>query len=486
MKFFNIEIVIIYVLLASFSCFTVNSHYKNKNSHIYYKNKYYDYGEEPILLERSTVKKGYIKPNIIIPKYKSIAKTVDERIAIPNLNASLSSESIPDNKYLPTSAESNESESETGEHNIAFDSNSKNLAWNNYKSVSIMQNGQIIKPNQKEISNINDYTKHDLSEDDGNNTRKNNKNDILSASEDKLKNNVYFAENDLDFLVNKKLRESESSNPDSFTKISLQERENDKKLKAIKIEKKVENNKWFKKLQAMLKDLEEKILQNPKDYDFYFKDVMFELKQELISEKIIEPSSYHLDDLTVNSDFEKLRKIEKEKRLENLENTFLKEKNNEELKVKSKIDSSDNTKKERKENDTKKMINNNEFESKIKEIKVEKELKNIESKINTKEKKNSNIKIERLNVGLKKDLSIQSTDTENSENESTSKIEKSSFNSKKAMENDKTKLQEKKEQDIPHEFKFKQSVENSSANRRVSSEDVENKSILSDLLKSLK
>lgn len=480
MKFFNIEIAIFYVLLASFSSFTVKSHYKNKNSHIYYKNKYYDYGEEPILLERSTVKKGYIKPNIIIPKYKSIAKTVDERTTIPNLNASLSSESIPDNKYLPTSAESNESESETGEHNIAFDSNSKNLAWKNYKSVSIMQNGKIIQPIQKETPENNDYTKHDLSEDDEKNTGKNNKKGILLNSEDK-QNNVYFAENDLDFLVNKKLRESETSNPDSFTKISLQERENEKKLKAIKIEKKVENNKWFKKLQAMLKDLEEKILQNPKDYDFYFKDVMFELKQELISEKIIEPSSYHLDDLTVTNDLEKLRKIEKEKRLENLENKFLTEKNSDDLITNSKVG---NTKLEKKENNSHKMIiKNNELENKIKEIKVEKELKKIESNFNT-EKILNKIKIDRLNVGLKKDLSIQST--ENSDNGKKSKVDKNNFNSKKAIDNDISKTQENKVQDIQQEFKFKQSDKNSTTNRKVSSEDVENKSILSDLLKSLK
>jgi hypothetical protein len=490
MKFFNLQLAILYIVFTSSLGLTTSLQYKNKNKHIYYKNKYYDYGEEPVLLEKSIVKKGYIKPNIIIPKYKSIAKTIDERITLPSLNASISSESVPDNKYLPTSSETNESESETDDKNIAFDSNAKNLSWKNYKSVSIMQDGKIIKPNKKEskVSNDNDYTKIDLSEDENSDQDKKHINKNLNANNSQPiadaksnnNNNVYFAENDLDFLVNKKLRESEESNPESFTKISLQEKEKEREnfKKTLKSQKKQQeqDSKWYKKFQVMIKELENKILQNPKDYDFYFKDVMFELKQDLIAEKIIEPSSYHLDDLSEVNDFERLRKIEKEKRMESLEKKILKEKDEEKY-GDNIINHQKNGKKLTKNDDNAKT----EIESKINEVsnKINSNLKKADLK---------DVKVERLNVELKKEITINSKINEN--NNDLKKDTDSSIKYKQSSDN-KNDTKNNKNLDLNENFKFKQSTitkNNYDAHyqKKVFSDDVENTSILSDVLKSLK
>lgn len=350
MKFFNNEITFIIFGLLIGLAFNVSLKYSTNQ--IYYKNKYYDYGDEPVLLEKSTREKDYIKPNIIVPRYKLVSKTVDER-AIPDLNASMSTENIsPSNtEYVPTASSTSSTDSES---ELEFDSNpaNKHELYKNYKDVSIIDNGEIIKPKSLfSLESEADKQKESKKEDSLKEKFTDNKNKSTeggkksvnklhqSQQESSQPSNIYFAEDDLDYLVSKKIRESTEKANNDFTKISINkesqsQQKNNKEKQQISgglfpaavdsSFNKDTQEKWKSKLQILLEELKHKILDNPKDYDFYFKDCVFEFKQELIANNIIKPNSYHLDiqgefNKEKQKDFEKLEKLE-EKYQENLEN----------------------------------------------------------------------------------------------------------------------------------------------------------------------
>lgn len=410
---FHLSLILITITLL-FITNTTQITVKHKHSQIFYKNKYYDYGDETLLIEKSVInkEKGYIKPNIIIPKYKSISKSIDERDNVPELDYSSSSEiNSSSNEFLPASQQSNTSISEVGSgQSIVFDDINKEL--HTYKSASILHNNDIINPNntkENELSKLNkniiSVTNSNINEIINSSDEKNqikgkpkilidlinsstqdnynNKVDKASLSSDsrsflkqtspdiskesqlkqinkelnikdssetlmfneisqvrkpisemsKAKSlsdnshpNVYFADNDLEYLISKKIRESKDTH--EFTKINLKENKSSKEARTNDINHfdaviKNKNNKevmvdfqWKQKLEKLLNELESNLIKNPQDYEFYFKDTQYEFKQVLIANKLLDPSSYRIK-LIGDLNEKKLKELEIKEKLEN-------------------------------------------------------------------------------------------------------------------------------------------------------------------------
>jgi hypothetical protein len=363
-------------------------HYVKKNDY-YYKNKYEEFPDEPIVLEKSSkkTKDGFILPVLKVPAYKTvIPNKINENSNInssSNLETSKLSEST-DNisegvKLASTENYSNDKDAQfriasevddvyaesTNANEIAksplFDNTVKK--YQEYRSAGILVHGLVRE--QKNKFDIKKKLSEEIDSEEDETTKKSNKvlNNLIDSQKQSLKlnstddlkkylvnldhnknfdsnkkNNIYFAENDVDYAVDKKIRETNEVQPDAFVSHNLthnQEKNNDINFietKSKQLEKNEENKsqqntndlRLRNKLDHLLESLKKKIYDNPKDYDFYFKDTIYDFKHFLVNERIIEPTSYHVDDSSnneKNNDFEKLKK------LDNIEKQILKENN---------------------------------------------------------------------------------------------------------------------------------------------------------------
>jgi len=299
---------------------------------------------EPVLLEKSSKKGGFIKPNIVEPKYKSIAKTLENHPEV-NLNSDSPNLSTSDNY---NNADHREHENENGLDQESYTFSSTNSSSNRersidtlgkkpipgYKDVEYIEQGNIFTVKTKEGKKNKTSIKEEKS-------RKKEKN-IIESSE-KLKvpvdndlkeegndSHIYFADNDLDFVLNKRIRESNQLNNNSFTRRSLLNKtkslnkNNGENSKHDNNSEVGSSSEWRSKAIFLIDELKRKVLENPKDFDFYFKDSLFELKQELIKEKVIEVSSFHLDN-EMNNDLQRLKKLNKMEELEKKEKETIEE-----------------------------------------------------------------------------------------------------------------------------------------------------------------
>jgi len=408
---FNVMVSLLLMLVVLDAVPSINSlefksrtHSKNKHSgynnkgNYYYKNKYYNLPEEPILLEKSSkvTKDGFIKPIVQIPSYKTIvSNNNNDNNNNNNDNNSVSKLSLLSETSKLTTSGENMSEGvklaatenysnpknapfiiSSGVDDVYAESTNANEVdknqpiFNNtvkkyqeYRSAEIFEHGEVKE--QKSIFDIKKKISEEIDNEEDETTKKGNKvlNKLIDSQKQSLKlnstddlkkylvnvdntkpfnnqkNNVYFSDNDLDYAVDKKIRETNDVQEDAFVSHNLKHdlEKNDNvnfietkstKITSEKIENKSSQNtsdlRLRNKLDHLFEILKKKIYDNPKDYDFYFKDTNYEFKQFLVNERIIQPTSYHVDDSSAkekNSDFEKLKK------LDNIEKQIMKENN---------------------------------------------------------------------------------------------------------------------------------------------------------------
>ena len=249
--------------------------------------------------------KGFIKPSIILPpelpKFKSIAKSIDENdFEILSHKGSIASSNNfkDDSKHFIDSDAVTESDSESKSNfDESFTSYLESLNKKGYKKANL----------------ISDISHYKFLKDDK--TKESNSDSKIN----KNSSNVYFANDDIDYLVNKKIRESNLN--ENFTKIKLK-----KEVKVL--EKKDEkSNDLEKNIDKILKLLKQKIIESPNDYEFYFKDAQFEIKEYLLSNSILHPNSFHLyneNEKKLKIDIEDLR--ENKEATESTEMSFVQKK----------------------------------------------------------------------------------------------------------------------------------------------------------------
>lgn len=299
-KKYKLVLFFILIIFANQSVYAfanlIKNKIKEKINKVYYKNKFFDELDHPVIIEKSEKRKNYIKPNIVIPKsnYKTVAKNIDERDLM-----SLDFKEGSNKFFYKDNRDEIDKKVISSMKEIVFDSDgNKNFPdISSYKSADIIKDGkeiiQLLAINEnksnydiKEIkqsnnlSNLDKFRQIDISTDNKIDALElNNKN--KSVVDDKGKENVYFAENDIDYLINKKLRES--SDAKDFTRINLKN----------KIEKldlnihKNENSEWMNKLDELNKELLKNLKENPSQYNYYIDEFKYDIKELLLNKDII-------------------------------------------------------------------------------------------------------------------------------------------------------------------------------------------------------
>ena len=364
----------------------IKNHLKTvKKNDYYYKSKYEEFPDEPIFIEKSSkkTKDGMILPVLKVPAYKTVISNSNNENSNSKLpyfeNTKLSDSTDNISEGVKLASTDNYSNDKNAQYKIAsgvddvyaestnaneiakdplFDNSVKK--YQEYRSAGIFSNGLVKEQEYK--FDIKKKLNEEIDSEEDETTKKSNKvlNNLINGQKQSLKlnstddlkkylvdvdhnknfdssnkkNNIYFADNDIDYAVDKKIRETNENQPDAFVSHNLvhKEEKNDDinsietKSKHLDEDKKSQQNtnelRLRNKLDHLLENLKRKIYDNPKDYDFYFKDTVYEFKHFLVSERIIEPTSYHVDDPSIS---EKNNDAEKLKKLDNIEKQILKE-----------------------------------------------------------------------------------------------------------------------------------------------------------------
>jgi len=269
--------------------------------------------------------------------------------------------------------------------------------------------------------------------------------------------NIFFAENDLDYLVGKKIREM-SKNELNYTKHSLK----NKTLKST-----TENDSETKsQITKIIDALKNNILENPREYEFYFKDAKFELEGFLLKKEIIKPNLNTSKSTEIQNLTESIKNLETEKE----------EKENPEIVNKipqPHISLEESLKNEIKEEEKKdkedliiEKIRNEMSKHEIKKIKKEEKKKGKKEEEENKFDEKS-LKKESINIEIKEVSTKQGTEV------------KKDFNKKLKEKDDEKQI--KKKEDKPLKFKFKEKT----PKLKEEKEDIDSKSLLSEVLSSL-
>lgn len=287
---YKLILIFIHLILVYDVVYSIRNGLKDKSNKVYYKNNFYEESDHQVLIEKSEKRKNYIKPNIVIPKskFKTVAKNIDESDFI-NFNFKENNGKLffKDNKdEIDKTVISSIKE-------IVVDSDGNK----NFPDISSYKNANILKDGKEIISvpQYNDETNKSLTNLEKFKQIENVKDSKIDALESKTKsktsfddkgtNNIYFADNDIDYLINKKLRESYEIK--DFTRINLKEKDKDKDNNNSINTKNVINEKWISQLEDMNRELLSKIKENPIDYSYYIDEFKYDIKELLFKEDII-------------------------------------------------------------------------------------------------------------------------------------------------------------------------------------------------------